>query len=180
MRDTPGTALAEPLLTEARRYAGGDLPPAGAVAFEQRLATDQAAREALCQAVRLAQAPDGPSALGPDPAYRDEVRRRLLGRTAYRRRPLLWGALGAAAALLLTFGTLGRLPLPPGPPPGPTLATLSRARLPPTPAKMPRLWSGWRHGGHLARCRGGGGPCRHRPGHCPGRAEQRPCRPQQN
>jgi hypothetical protein len=89
-------------------YAGGELEEAEAAQFEQRLAGDQQAREALAQAVLLAMPPGQP--LTPDPAYRDRVRRRLCRRRAwswlvqrrsYPGHPLLWSSVGAAAASLL-------------------------------------------------------------------------------
>jgi len=104
MRDTPGPGPDEGLLYQAVLYAGGELEAHAAEAFEKRLESDQAARDALCRAVELAQAPAGPGA-----AYRAAVRRRLrppawrrlLGRHSYRGHPFLWTGLGAAAALLL-------------------------------------------------------------------------------
>jgi hypothetical protein len=48
-----------------------------AQAFEERLAHDQAAREALREAVQLTQTLIGGEALAPRVTYRDQVRRRL-------------------------------------------------------------------------------------------------------
>ncbi|MBX9580133.1 MAG: hypothetical protein K2X87_07470, partial [Gemmataceae bacterium] len=55
---------ADPLALEALalRYAAGRLSPAAAAAFEARLETDQAARDALAEAVQLSAA-----ALGQEP-----------------------------------------------------------------------------------------------------------------
>ncbi len=100
-------------------YASGGLPGEAGDAFERLLARDQAARDALTRAVPIALA-EGPPR--PDPAYRDRVRarlnptgwRRLIGPRTYRGHPLLWGALGAAAAALLMLA-LGRTG--PGDPP---------------------------------------------------------------
>jgi hypothetical protein len=172
MRDTPGSGRADPLLAEARRYAGGDRSTAATAAFERRLATDQEAREALCDAVRVTWAAGGEAALSPDPAYRAEVVRRLLGRRAYGAHPLVWAGLGAAAALLLALGALGRMPPASGPAPAPAAATPGLVPSGPTVPKVGRPCEGRRHGGHMARCcRGEGGPCRHRVGRCPGRRD---------
>jgi anti-sigma factor RsiW len=101
----PGGDLAH----EALLYAGGELPPAEVASFEARLATDQAAREALVCAVQAGLSLSDPRAGRPDPAYRDRVRRRLAWAKC---RPALGGfGLGAAAAALLIF-TLGRPAVP--------------------------------------------------------------------
>src|SRR5260370_15390653 len=84
----------------ARRYLAGALGRSDADAFEERLGTDQAARDAPCAAV-------GPVA--PSPSYRRAVRRRLrppawrrlLTPRACRGHPLLWCAARAAAAVPL-------------------------------------------------------------------------------
>jgi anti-sigma factor RsiW len=121
MRDGPGTNdsgdTVQPLAVQALLYASGGLAEADAAAFERRLAADQAACEALAQAVPLALALRGQPVAPPDPAYRARVRQRLL-RPAFRGHPALWAGLGAAAAVLvmLGLGTMARLP--PRPPPG--------------------------------------------------------------
>src|SRR5262245_49426408 len=80
-------------------YACGEMDEPAAAAFERRLGEDQAAREALCQAVELNRDLAGLAALAPDPAYRGRVRRRLLSPSdAHRGHPALWAATGAAAA----------------------------------------------------------------------------------
>jgi hypothetical protein len=94
-------------------YTGDELDEQEKAAFEQRLGHDQAARDALAQAVQVSLLLTS-SAPGPAPAYREKVRqrlrpcwwRRLAGRRSYRGHPLLWGGLGAAAAalVLLTWG----------------------------------------------------------------------------
>jgi hypothetical protein len=61
----------------ALRYAAGVLGGAEAAAFERRLGASQAARDALCQAVVLAQALAGRGPLEPGPGYRERVRQRL-------------------------------------------------------------------------------------------------------
>ncbi len=65
------------LLPLAVRYFEGELPESEAAAFELRLAGEQSAREALCEAVRLTAGMDGASELLPDRAYREGVRARL-------------------------------------------------------------------------------------------------------
>jgi hypothetical protein len=134
MSDTPlperlgGTAGAA-FLREALRYARGELGPTEATAFEQRLAHDQAVRDTLCQAVCLLRT-EPPL---PDPAYREAVARRLwpagrgglFGRRLYPGHPLLWGGLGAAAAVLLTLG-VGAMSRPAPAPPAAAVAVLAR------------------------------------------------------
>jgi anti-sigma-K factor RskA len=95
-------------------YASGVLEDKAAAAFEQRLGEDQAARETLCQAVQLLHVLCLQPAVEPNPAYREEVRRRLRQqrpRNRYRGHPLLWAILGAAAAaVLLLFLPTGLCP----------------------------------------------------------------------
>ncbi len=59
-------------------YANGELEEADVLAFENRLADDQRARDALCQAVQLTRPGDG-ELPQPDPAYRDRVLQELRG-----------------------------------------------------------------------------------------------------
>jgi hypothetical protein len=102
------------LAWQALLYASGELDAGPAAAFEERLGNDQAAREALSLAAQLAVGPGARPALRPDPDYRDAVRRRLRerergwrglwGRRVYRGHPLLWGLVGAAAAVLIMVG----------------------------------------------------------------------------
>jgi hypothetical protein len=108
----------EAMNLQAFLYANGELEGAEAAAFEKRLAEDQAAREALCQAVSLSLTLNHQRKIGPDPSYRDRVRQRLrrsggwdwlLRPRTYRGHPALWSAVGAAAAVLLIM-TLARLP----------------------------------------------------------------------
>jgi hypothetical protein len=115
MRDphSPRDASGDPTALQALLYATGELDPAEAAAFEKRLGEDQAAREALCQAVQLAATLNQLAAARPDPAYRERVRQRLrrwscwswlFGRQTYRGHPAVWSAVGAAAAVLLVMG----------------------------------------------------------------------------
>lgn len=82
------------LQTTALRYAAGDLSPGEVEAFELRLAEDQAARDALSEAVRLSAAAIGQASPVPDPSFRALIRTRL--GFGSRSRPLLWAGLGAA------------------------------------------------------------------------------------
>jgi hypothetical protein len=168
MRETDGLHH-DPLALQALLYAGGELPAADADAFERLLANDQAAREALVQAVQLAQPLRGrPSA--PDPAYRDRVRRRLrpgpglwrllVGRRTYRGHPLLWSAVGAAAAVLLVAFLPRAQPdvvVVRAEPPSEEAPTFSEPlALPdddPDAFDVARVWAETPKGGHLERAR---------------------------
>lgn len=83
------------LQSTALRYAAGDLSPDAAAAFEQLLADDQAARDALSEAVRLSAAAIGQASPAPDRSFRTRIRARL--GLSYRGHPLVWASLGAAA-----------------------------------------------------------------------------------
>jgi hypothetical protein len=103
------TAFNRDVNVQAFLYANGELNGIEALCFERRLAEEQAAREALSEAVFLCQRL-GASAGGPDPIYRERVRRRLrLGPSTERfagqpqverAQPMTWCILGAAAVLL--------------------------------------------------------------------------------
>lgn len=106
---TPG---ANDLILKAMLYASGELDADEAAAFELRLGEDQAARDALCQAVELTQSLTPEEPAGPDPAYRSQVRQRLRQRRRQRLslshsapsffgHPAFWSIAGAAAAILL-------------------------------------------------------------------------------
>lgn len=105
------TARLDPVLQNlALRYAAGVLNAPEAAAFENRLAHDQDARDALSEAVRLSAAALGQSPPAPDPSFREAIRERLLGlcprwlaRRAYRGHPLAWTGVGAAVAALCTI-----------------------------------------------------------------------------
>jgi hypothetical protein len=108
------------LAFQALLYASGEMDGAEAVAFEARLGEDQAAREALCQAVQLSSAQAGPGTLRPDPAYRERLRKRFQpqrtfwrwfsARRPYRGHPLAWSGLGAVASFLLFLGVAQGIP----------------------------------------------------------------------
>lgn len=97
------------LAYQAMLYASGELDGAQETAFEQLLAEDQAAREALWQAVQNTLLLEGQAAAGPDPAYRARVRQRLRQRRRLIRsapggafgHPAFWVAIGAAVAVLI-------------------------------------------------------------------------------
>jgi hypothetical protein len=90
----------------ALRYAAGVLPPAEVESFESRLGTDQAARDALAEAVRLSAAASGMPAPAPDPLVRvaatERLRptwlTRLFPRRPYRGHPLAWAGIGGTVA----------------------------------------------------------------------------------
>jgi hypothetical protein len=98
------------LALTALRYAAGDLPPADAAAFEDRLAHDQEAREALGEAIRLSAAALDRPTPAPDPLVREVVREALrptvfswlFPRRPYRGHPLTWAGLGGVVAAGLT------------------------------------------------------------------------------
>jgi hypothetical protein len=102
--------MPEPTLQAAAlRYAAGDLTKAESAAFETRLTSDQDARDALAEAVRLSAAALGQEPPRPDRSFRAAIRERLLGccpawlrRRAYRGHPLTWTALGAGAVASCT------------------------------------------------------------------------------
>ncbi len=96
---------------QAFLYVSGELESSEAASFERHLGEDQAAREAVCQAVRLCLTLASPTGAAPDPAYRERVRQRLrswpstgriIGQARTQRgHPVIWGLLGAASALLV-------------------------------------------------------------------------------
>jgi anti-sigma-K factor RskA len=133
------------LQTTALRYAAGDLPPAEAAAFEARLATDQDARDALSEAVRLSAAALGQAPPAPDPTFRAAIRERLSGwppgwlaRRAYRGHPLAWAGLGAAAAAACTVVglSLADRMADPQPDAAPPVVTAPRAATTPEPVAV--------------------------------------------
>ncbi len=106
----PDRTPTDDLSLTALRYAARELTPAEAAAFEDRLATDQAARESLGEAIRLSAAALHQPAPAPDPLVREAVRdalrpallSRLFPRRPYRGHPLAWAVLGGAVAAGLT------------------------------------------------------------------------------
>jgi hypothetical protein len=142
-------------------YAGGELDPAEAALFEQRLAGDQQAREALAQAALLAMPPGQP--LAPDPAYRQRVHRRLrrrpwsrlVQRRSYPGHPLLWSGAGAAAAALLTtltflLGMPAASPMADGHRPAPAEPREADGE-PPAQADVANVWARLHTTDHVAR-----------------------------
>jgi anti-sigma-K factor RskA len=106
------SAGGDDLVLRAMLYASGELDAGEAAAFEQRLGEDQAARDALCQAVELSQTFANEPQPAPDPEYRSRVRHRLRQRRRHRvglrpnqgaffNHPAFWSVLGAAIAVLL-------------------------------------------------------------------------------
>lgn len=95
------------IMVQAFLYANGELDGTEALSFERCLGEDQAARDALCQAVVLCQPLSGQAVVRPNPVYRDRVRQRLRsGTTNWESlskwgHPVLWGLLGAALAACL-------------------------------------------------------------------------------
>jgi anti-sigma-K factor RskA len=97
------------LSSTALRYAAGDLSAADSAAFEVRLASEQEARDAVAEAIRLSAAALHQPPPAPDPSFREAIRERLLGwtpgwlrRRAYRGHPVTWTALGAAVVAACT------------------------------------------------------------------------------
>jgi hypothetical protein len=162
MSDLTGSSSRD-LARMAQSYATQALNEEEARAFEDILARDQTARDVLAQSVKDSQ-PDGPTAR-PDPAYRDRVRRRLRrswwGRLTstrpYAGHPLLWGTLGAAAALV-AFLSLGRPQ--PRESPAEATATISQPEAPRVAApevpkedlgEVARVWADLHNHEHLSR-----------------------------
>ncbi len=162
MPDTPPpVAPRDPLPLRALRYAAGDLPPAESAAFEDQLAADPAAQDALAEAVRLSAAALGQGPPEPDSdVLRAGVRERLapfaewcgawVRRRVYHGHPAAWAGLGAVSgAGLVVFGLwLGgagpaaptepnRLALPTGPAAAPPRADVL-AVAPPSPSPPPQ------------------------------------------
>jgi len=76
--DRGGVRFADTDLTcQAFQYARGELSAEETIDFEDRLEADQAARDALCQAVRFCSLVRGWPPASPDPSYRLRVKQRL-------------------------------------------------------------------------------------------------------
>jgi anti-sigma factor RsiW len=97
--------MPEPTLqSTALRYAAGDLTPGESTAFEERLAGDQEARDAVAEAIRLSAAALHQAPPAPDRSFRAAIRERLR-RRASRGHPVTWAAIGAAVvASCAVFG----------------------------------------------------------------------------
>ena len=105
--DTLGDGGGESLALQALLDASGELDAGQATVFEERLGTDQSAREALCQAVQLTLALEGHAPSRPNPAYRERVRQRLRHARACGRR---WPASDPIAAIRPSGAAWERLP----------------------------------------------------------------------
>ncbi|HJZ57536.1 MAG TPA: hypothetical protein VKE74_21380 [Gemmataceae bacterium] len=137
------------LQAQALRYAAGDLLPAEAEAFEARLATDQAARDAIAEAVRLSAAALGQAPPAPDRSFREMIRERLfvrwlpgwLARRAYRGHPLAWAGLGAALVAVVAVAAVQLAGAPPSDPPA-SARTAAPSATRPAPGPVPGPQSG--------------------------------------
>jgi hypothetical protein len=126
--------MASDLFLLAVRYIAGELPDDELAAFESRLEHDQAAREAVAQAVELAGAVARLPAATPD----------LLPTIPPRKRWQRVGALAAAACLAVAAGVVLR----PRHEPHPSPAIPSAGA--PAPAESVVLaWSGLRQSGEI-------------------------------
>lgn len=147
MHDTNPHGDEQALAFQALLYASGDLENAESHAFEARLAEDQAAREALAEAVHLTGALAGP----PDPSWRSQARERLqpspsvwqglLNKRPYHGHPAFWCLLGALAAALLIVAM----------PPAPTPTPVVHDRVPEPTVEAANLWAELHNSDHLAR-----------------------------
>jgi hypothetical protein len=145
------------LVDVARAYTHGELAAWEVEAFEDRLAVDQEARDALVIAVQ-AQAGADAGSLRPDPSYRQEVIRRLvpgtwwawLGRLGAGARPAWLGAL--AALVLVLVGGAWLLPGTKTPSePVPVAQRPEKAPEVEHPEALVRFWADLPRGDHLAR-----------------------------
>lgn len=106
------------LSVAALRYAAGDMAPAEAEAFEARLGSDQTARDALAEAVRLSAAASGSPNPAPDPLTRQAVAERLyptwlsrlFPRRPYRGHPAVWAVLGGGIAAMVSLAVASQIP----------------------------------------------------------------------
>jgi len=153
------------LQAAALRYAAGDLTATEAATFEARLATDQDARDALAEAVRLSA-----RALGQEPpaAHRSflaAARERLCGwcpawlaRRAYHGHPLVWAGLGAATIAACTLFGLVLADRTPAGEPAATAVAGSPAAVVVAPVPRPAEHNAAEPDSPLAAC--AGEPCR--------------------
>jgi hypothetical protein len=151
------------LALRALLYSSGELEGAEAAAFEERLAVDQAARDALAQVAQLSLLASGCSPV-PSPSWREAARRRLhphatvwqriLGRRVYRGHPVAWSILGAVAAtVVFTLFAPSRPTSHASVPPAPELAPVDalNADADAPPPEVANAWAELRSGDHLAR-----------------------------
>jgi hypothetical protein len=139
-------------------YANGELDETDCATFEQRLASDQDAREALAQAVELVETLTGAGHL-PTPDYRTRVRSRLLPRgpwswlgrrRSYRGHPVAWLLAGATtAAILFLARPLAAPSVPPPPVPSEPSTAVTPEPPPPTETEA-KLWGELTNVEHLA------------------------------
>lgn len=123
------------LQATALRYAAGDLTPDESEAFELLLATDEAAQDALAEAVRLSAAAIGQPAPAPTRSFRERVRERVrVGRWS----PLTWATTGAAAVAVATVVGLHLGRVEPVPTPEPQARPVLPAPPPIAVAPEPR------------------------------------------
>ncbi|VTS04534.1 hypothetical protein [Tuwongella immobilis] len=115
-------AIEDAVMRDALLYVAGELNPDAAAAFEQQLAEQQSAREALAQAVQLTLLAVGNAPLQPNPEYRKVVRDRLMHpkpfawlvqRRIYVGHPAVWTGVGALAMAVFLVLPGWRTELPP-------------------------------------------------------------------
>jgi hypothetical protein len=104
--DSPETLQPDDLGFEAFRYVAGEMTDSEALAFEERLAGDQAAREAVAQAVEIAQAV---TVLGPQAVPAGSPGNRAILRKSRRAAVVaVLAALAACLALAVGLDPFGR------------------------------------------------------------------------
>jgi hypothetical protein len=105
-------SLTDDLDWQAFCYAAGELSPTATAEFEQRLGSDQAAREALARAIELTQAIASAESLASVVRRSAAVRAPAVRRTTFRN--LAWGAMATAAVVagLALWSGIGRDPQP--------------------------------------------------------------------
>jgi anti-sigma-K factor RskA len=160
------------LRMQALLYVFGELDEAATHRFEERLAEDQAVREALLSAVQRCHELAGLTPRGPNPAYRQRVRAQLRASRkpasapevprSERAKPVVWVLTGAAATVLvLALGTFAPGRVSPAPA-TPTLQKVAESSLPkalneagedcePPLEQLAEGWATVPQGQHLAR-----------------------------
>ena len=132
MREGLSETAGDDLPLQALLYASGELEGEELAAFEERLALDQAARDALTQAVELSLTAEGKADQGPEPELRARIRHRLRQRrrarqaesqsSAWFSHPAFWALIGALVTILLllvyyqVLALFEEAPRPPTPP----------------------------------------------------------------